>query len=81
TSHDAGYINKQLEKIVGLQTEAPLKQLIKREHQANKVTISIVFIKYKLPIFNLIITIILLMQIYVKRGIKKTPRNITQTNH
>ena len=30
---------------------------------------------------NLIITIILLMQIYVKRGIKKTPRNITQTNH
>ncbi|EEV8763651.1 hypothetical protein EHU38_14875, partial [Escherichia coli] len=59
----------------------PLKQLIKREHQANKVTISIVFIKYKLPIFNLIITIILLMQIYVKRGIKKTPRNITQTNH
>ncbi|WJQ58183.1 hypothetical protein QT516_21080, partial [Escherichia coli] len=51
----------------------PLKQLIKREHQANKVTISIVFIKYKLPIFNLIITIILLMQIYVKRGIKKRP--------
>ncbi|XNM58754.1 pyruvate formate lyase family protein [Escherichia coli] len=26
TSHDAGYINKQLEKIVGLQTEAPLKR-------------------------------------------------------
>ncbi|MFX4314817.1 bifunctional pyruvate/2-ketobutyrate formate lyase, partial [Enterobacter sp. 63] len=25
TSHDAGYINKALEKIVGLQTEAPLK--------------------------------------------------------
>ncbi|HFU7815962.1 TPA: hypothetical protein ACH7CU_003841, partial [Escherichia coli] len=51
----------------------PLKQLIKREHQANKVTISIVFIKYKLPIFNFIITIILLMQIYVKRGLKKRP--------
>lgn len=28
TSHDAGYINKSLEKIVGLQTEAPLKRAI-----------------------------------------------------
>lgn len=28
TSHDAGYINKALEKIVGLQTEAPLKRAI-----------------------------------------------------
>ena len=28
TSHDAGYINKQLEKIVGLQTEAPLKRAL-----------------------------------------------------
>ncbi|WP_417345671.1 formate C-acetyltransferase [Ferrimonas sp.] len=28
TSHDAGYINKDLEKIVGLQTEAPLKRAI-----------------------------------------------------
>ena len=28
TSHDAGYINKGLEKIVGLQTEAPLKRAI-----------------------------------------------------
>ncbi|MBS0875990.1 MULTISPECIES: formate C-acetyltransferase [unclassified Tatumella] len=27
-SHDAGYINKSLEKIVGLQTEAPLKRAI-----------------------------------------------------
>ncbi|MGS9174665.1 pyruvate formate lyase family protein, partial [Salmonella enterica subsp. enterica serovar Infantis] len=27
-SHDAGYINKALEKIVGLQTEAPLKRAI-----------------------------------------------------
>lgn len=27
-SHDAGYINKDLEKIVGLQTEAPLKRAI-----------------------------------------------------
>ncbi|WP_426816667.1 formate C-acetyltransferase [Winslowiella sp. 2C04] len=26
TSHDAGFINKKLEKIVGLQTEAPLKR-------------------------------------------------------
>ena len=26
--HDAGYINKQLEKIVGLQTEAPLKRAL-----------------------------------------------------
>lgn len=26
TSHDAGYINKKLETIVGLQTEAPLKR-------------------------------------------------------
>lgn len=30
TSHDAGYINKQLEKIVGLQTEAPLKRTLSR---------------------------------------------------
>ncbi len=28
TSHDAGYINKNLEKIVGLQTDAPLKRAI-----------------------------------------------------
>ena len=28
TSHDAGYINKSLEKVVGLQTEAPLKRAI-----------------------------------------------------
>ncbi|WHP63595.1 formate C-acetyltransferase [Vibrio harveyi] len=28
TSHDAGYINKDLEKIVGLQTEQPLKRAI-----------------------------------------------------
>ncbi|MFH8133988.1 formate C-acetyltransferase [Pantoea osteomyelitidis] len=28
TSHEAGYINKPLEKIVGLQTEAPLKRAI-----------------------------------------------------
>ncbi len=28
TAHDAGYINKQLELIVGLQTEAPLKRAI-----------------------------------------------------
>lgn len=28
TSHDAGYIEKGLEKIVGLQTEAPLKRAI-----------------------------------------------------
>lgn len=28
TSHDAGYINKKLEKIVGLQTDAPLKRAI-----------------------------------------------------
>lgn len=28
TSHEAGYINKKLEKIVGLQTEAPLKRAI-----------------------------------------------------
>lgn len=28
TSHDAGYINKNLEKIVGLQTEKPLKRAI-----------------------------------------------------
>jgi formate C-acetyltransferase len=28
TSHDAGYINKDLEKIVGLQTEKPLKRAI-----------------------------------------------------
>lgn len=28
TSHDAGYINKALEKIVGLQTEKPLKRAI-----------------------------------------------------
>ncbi|XPE46788.1 pyruvate formate lyase family protein [Shigella flexneri] len=28
TSHDAGYINKALEKIVRLQTEAPLKRAI-----------------------------------------------------
>ncbi|WP_413477757.1 formate C-acetyltransferase [Vibrio hibernica] len=28
TSHDAGYINKSLETIVGLQTEAPLKRAI-----------------------------------------------------
>lgn len=28
TSHEAGYINKSLEKIVGLQTEAPLKRAI-----------------------------------------------------
>lgn len=28
TSHDAGYIIKPLEKIVGLQTEAPLKRAI-----------------------------------------------------
>ncbi|WP_028108350.1 formate C-acetyltransferase [Ferrimonas futtsuensis] len=28
TSHDAGYINQDLEKIVGLQTEAPLKRAI-----------------------------------------------------
>ncbi|PIJ51313.1 formate C-acetyltransferase [Erwinia sp. OLTSP20] len=28
TSHDAGYIDKNLEKIVGLQTEAPLKRAI-----------------------------------------------------
>ncbi|MGZ0788128.1 pyruvate formate lyase family protein, partial [Pseudomonas saponiphila] len=26
TSHDAGYINKELETIVGLQTDAPLKR-------------------------------------------------------
>ncbi|WP_199454920.1 formate C-acetyltransferase [Vibrio owensii] len=28
TSHDAGYINKELEKIVGLQTDQPLKRAI-----------------------------------------------------
>ena len=28
TSHDAGYIDKKLEEIVGLQTEAPLKRAI-----------------------------------------------------
>ena len=28
TSHDAGYIDKNLEKIVGLQTDAPLKELL-----------------------------------------------------
>lgn len=28
TSHDAGYINKKLETIVGLQTEAPLKRAL-----------------------------------------------------
>ncbi|CAK9884576.1 MAG: Formate acetyltransferase 1 [Candidatus Erwinia impunctatus] len=28
TAHDAGYINKKLEKIVGLQTEAPLKRAL-----------------------------------------------------
>ncbi|BFO09370.1 hypothetical protein GGER_18800 [Serratia rubidaea] len=28
TSHDAGYINKDLETIVGLQTEAPLKRAL-----------------------------------------------------
>lgn len=28
TSHDAGYINKALEKVVGLQTEAPLKRAL-----------------------------------------------------
>ncbi len=28
TAHDAGYINKDLETIVGLQTEAPLKRAI-----------------------------------------------------
>lgn len=28
TSHDAGYINKGLEKIVGLQTDAPLKRAL-----------------------------------------------------
>ncbi|MCG3865973.1 MULTISPECIES: formate C-acetyltransferase [unclassified Photobacterium] len=28
TSHDAGYINKELEKIVGLQTDKPLKRAI-----------------------------------------------------
>lgn len=28
TSHDAGYLNKDLEKIVGLQTDAPLKRSI-----------------------------------------------------
>lgn len=28
TSHDAGYINKDLEKIVGLQTDQPLKRAI-----------------------------------------------------
>ncbi|MGF1687187.1 formate C-acetyltransferase [Photobacterium japonica] len=28
TAHDAGYINKDLEKIVGLQTEAPLKRAL-----------------------------------------------------
>lgn len=28
TSHKAGYINKDLEKIVGLQTDAPLKRAI-----------------------------------------------------
>ena len=28
TSHDAGYINKDLEDIVGLQTDAPLKRAI-----------------------------------------------------
>jgi formate C-acetyltransferase len=28
TSHDAGYINKSLEKIVGLQTDAPLKRAL-----------------------------------------------------
>ena len=28
TSHDAGYIDKNLEKIVGLQTDAPLKRAI-----------------------------------------------------
>uniref|UniRef100_UPI000E6879A1 formate C-acetyltransferase n=1 Tax=Vibrio cholerae TaxID=666 RepID=UPI000E6879A1 len=28
TAHDAGYINKDLEKIVGLQTDAPLKRAI-----------------------------------------------------
>lgn len=26
TSHDAGYLDKDLEKIVGLQTDKPLKQ-------------------------------------------------------
>ncbi|MBO5142383.1 MAG: formate C-acetyltransferase [Clostridia bacterium] len=31
SSHDAGYINKNLEKIVGLQTEAPLKRAIMPE--------------------------------------------------
>ena len=29
TSHEAGYINQKLEKIVGLQTDAPLKRAIK----------------------------------------------------
>lgn len=28
TSHDAGYINKGLEKVVGLQTDAPLKRAL-----------------------------------------------------
>jgi len=28
TAHDAGYINKDLEQIVGLQTDAPLKRAI-----------------------------------------------------
>ena len=28
SSHDAGYINKDLEQIVGLQTDAPLKRAI-----------------------------------------------------
>ncbi len=27
-SHDAGYINKDLEQVVGLQTEKPLKRAI-----------------------------------------------------
>ena len=29
TSHDAGYLDKDLEKIVGLQTDKPLKHIIK----------------------------------------------------
>lgn len=37
TSHDAGYINKALEKVVGLQTEAPLKRaLIVRWYQNDR---------------------------------------------
>ena len=31
TSHDAGYIDKDLEEIVGLQTDAPLKRAIMPE--------------------------------------------------